>query len=399
MVDHCWGSQMAKPVEKVLLVDDDRNLLASFTRQFHKRINLVTAASGEDGIQAITYDGPFAVVISDMQMPNMDGLKFLTHVRMLSPETVRVMLTGNASLDVAIGAINDGNIFRFLNKPVPIGVLFETMIDGIQQYRLVTAEKELLNKTLKGAVNLLADILGLVNPSSFSRASRIKRHVRSMANQLQLQDVWVYELAAMLSQLGCITLPAEVMENLARGKEISDYELAQFNKHPEIGARLLQHIPRFEAVALMVKKQNSQPDKIEIGTSLTLEEKGILGGQILKVALAYDTLTSLGKSSKDAIGELRAQPDQYDPALVHALIAGEGGASFEVMNLPITKLRPGMILDQNIFSGSKTLLVAKGQELSPAVLMRLAASEENEIISGPVRVLLVTRKQDTTSDL
>ncbi|MEJ2528621.1 MAG: response regulator [Gammaproteobacteria bacterium] len=383
---------MPAPSEKVLLVDDDRNLLSAFNRQFHNRINLVTAASGEDGIQAITYDGPFAVVISDMQMPNMDGLKFLTHARSLSPDTVRVMLTGNANLDVAISAINDGNIFRFLNKPVPTGVLFETMIDGIQQYRHVTAEKELLNKTLKGAVNLLADILGLVNPYSFSRASRIKRNVRAMAEQLKLPEVWSYELAAMLSQLGCITLPTEVMERLAAGEEISDFERSQFNKHPEIGARLLQHIPRFEAIARMVKQQNEQPANIEMGNNLNLEQKGILGGQILKVALAYDGLISSGKSGEDAISELRSKPEDYDPALVQALVAGEGGASFEVMNLPITKLKPGMILDQNIFSTSGTLLVAKGQELSMAVLLRLAASEENDVISGPVRALVVTRK-------
>jgi response regulator RpfG family c-di-GMP phosphodiesterase len=381
---------MSKPAEKVLLVDDDRNLLDSFTRQFHKRINLVTAASGEDAIQAVTYEGPFAVVISDMQMPNMDGLDFLIQVRMLSQDTVRVMLTGNANMDVAIRAINDGNIYRFLQKPVPIGVLFETMIDGIQQYRLVTAEKELLNKTLKGAVNLLADILGLINPASFSRASRIKRNVRYMATELQLQDVWNYELAAMLSQLGCITLPSEVMEKIAAGEEISDEEQRQFNKHPEIGARLLQHVPRFETIAAMVEQQNANVDKIDINTNLSMEQKGILGGQILKVALAYDNCMSRDMSGEQAIAELKEHPNLYDPALVQALVAGKGGASFEVMTLPITKLQPGMILDQNIHSVSGTLLVAKGQELSTAVLLRLISSEENEIISGPVRVLLVT---------
>lgn len=73
------------------------------------------------------------------------------------------------------------------------------------------------------------------------------------------------------------------------------------------------------------------------------------------------------------------------------MIAGRGGARFEVMTLPITKLKPGMILDQNIHSVSGTLLVAKGQELSTAVLLRLMSSEENEIISGPVRVLLVSK--------
>ncbi len=383
---------MAGPAEKVLLVDDDRNLLASFNRQFHKRINLVTAASGGDGIQAITHDGPFAVVISDMQMPNMDGLEFLYQVRALSPDTVRVMLTGNATLDVAINAINDGQIFRFLNKPVPIGVLFETMIDGIQQYRHVTAERDLINKTLKGTVNLLADILGLVDPHSFSRASRIKRVVLSMAKQLKLPDLWSYELAAMLSQLGCITLPSELMQKITEGKKIEKSELLQFNKHPEIGARLLQHIPRFEAVAAMVKQQNAEADSIEVGPKLTLSQKGMLGGQILKVALAYDTLIVSGKSAVDAIDELKAEPDKYEPALVQALVAGEGGASFEVMTLPITKLKPGMILDQYIYSEGGALLVAKGQELSTAVLLRLAVSEENDIISGPVRVLVLSRK-------
>ena len=383
---------MAGHAEKVLLVDDDRNLLASFTRQFHKRINLVTAASGEDGIQAVTYDGPFAVVISDMQMPNMDGLEFLYQVRALSPDTVRVMLTGNATLDVAITAINDGQIFRFLNKPVPIGVLFETMIDGIQQYRHVTAERELINKTLKGTVNLLADILGLVDPHSFSRASRIKRLVLSMAKQLKLPDLWSYELAAMLSQLGCITLPSELMQKITAGAKIKESELLQFNKHPEIGARLLQHIPRFEAVAAMVKQQNTESDNIDMGPKLTLGQKGILGGQILKVALAYDALTARGKKGVDAIDELKSEPNKYDPALVQALIAGEGGSSFEVMTLPLTKLKPGMILDQNIVSAAGALLVAKGQELSTAVLLRMAVSEENAIITGPVRVLLLTRK-------
>ncbi len=385
---------MSKPVEKVLLVDDDRNLLDSFNRQFHNRINLITAASGEDAIQAITYDGPFAVVISDMQMPNMDGLEFLIKVRMLSQDTVRVMLTGNANLDVAIRSINDGNIYRFLQKPVSIGVLFETMIDGIQQYRLVTAEKEILNKTLKGAINLLADMLGLINPASFSRASRIKRHVRYMATELQLPDVWNYELAAMLSQLGCITLPSEVMEKIAAGKEITKQEQQQFNKHPEIGARLLQHIPRFETIAAMVEQQNANPDQIVIDAKLTSEQKGILGGQILKVALAYDDLIYRDIPSEDAIAELKAHPEEFDPALVQALIAGKGGARFEVMTLPITRLKPGMILDQNIYSASGTLLVARGQELSTAVLLRLISSEENDIISGPVRVLLVMKEQD-----
>ena len=105
---------MLYEVITILLVDDDRNLLDSFRRQFRKLLELETAASGADGIQAIRDGGPFAVVISDMMMPSMNGVEFLSRVREISPGTVRIMLTGNANLEVAVNAVNDGHIFRFL---------------------------------------------------------------------------------------------------------------------------------------------------------------------------------------------------------------------------------------------------------------------------------------------
>lgn len=382
---------MSIPPERVLLVDDDRNLLASFMRQFHNRLHLVTAASGGDGIQAIVDDGPFAVVISDMQMPNMDGVEFLTRVRSISPDTVRIMLTGNANLDVATQAINNGNIFRLLNKPVPKSVLYDALIEGIQLYRLVTAEKELLNKTLKGTVNLLTDMLGLMNPVSHARSSRIKRYVSGMVRKLGLGDVWIYELAAMLSQLGCITLAPELLVKVASGEDLSKSEQALFDKHPEIGARFLKHIPRLGVVASMIAQQNADTPQLQIGSGLTAAEKGALGGQILKVAIAFDALVNgvNGEVAENAVTPLRLNPKRYDPALVHALAASIGGRSFKVSRLPINALQSGMILNQDLLTHSGTLLVAKGQELSPAILHHLLSSEENGVISGMIQVVTI----------
>ncbi len=70
---------MEQVPEKILVVDDDRNLLDSFKRQYRKRLNLVTSTSGADALQALADDGPFAVLITDMQMPNMDGIQLLGH--------------------------------------------------------------------------------------------------------------------------------------------------------------------------------------------------------------------------------------------------------------------------------------------------------------------------------
>lgn len=380
---------MDKLPEKILMVDDDRNLLDSFRRQFRKRLDLEIAASGADGVQAVRDAGPFAVVISDMQMPNMNGIEFLSQVRAISPNTVRIMLTGNANLDVAIGAVNDGNIFRFLNKPVETEQLFQVIADGIQQYRLITSEKILLNKTLKGAVDLLADILSLVNPANFSQSSRIKRHVQTMVKALSLQDRWHYDLAAMLCQIGLVSLPQELLAKVFAGQALSHSESKLYAAHPAIGARLLKHIPRLETVAAMVERQGQNVSRIEFEGQLDSEQQAILGGQILKVAIAYDLLVSRGLDEVAATAQLKASPEEYDPMLVETLALSSRHQKLEVLTLPVDELQPGMILDQPITSQAGMLLVAKGQVLSQAVLLRLLAAQESGIIGGRFRVFRI----------
>ncbi|MEW8314583.1 MAG: HD domain-containing phosphohydrolase [Candidatus Thiodiazotropha endolucinida] len=381
---------MEKLPEKVLMVDDDRNLLDSFRRQFRKRLNLETATSGADGVQAVQDGGPFAVVISDMQMPNMNGIEFLSKVHTISPNTVRIMLTGNANLDVAIDAVNDGHIFRFLNKPVETDQLYQTITDAVQQYRLITSEKILLNKTLKGAVDLMADILSMVNPVAFSHSSRIKQYAHTIVNSLSLEDSWHYNLAAMLCQLGYISLPEDLVRKVAEGEELSQAERQHYASHPAMGARLLKHIPRLEVVSEMVERQNDNVGKIEFQGKLSNQNKAVLGGQILRVAIAYEHLVSQGMDEQSAIDELKDNPANYDPILVETLALGSQDRKVEVMTLPIDKLEPGLILDQPIKTQAGTLLVAKGQALSQAVLFRLLAAEESGIVSGSVRVFRVT---------
>lgn len=383
---------MDRPPEKVLMVDDDRNLLDSFRRQFRKRLNMETATSGADGVQAVRDGGPFALVVSDMQMPNMNGVEYLTKVREISPNTVRIMLTGNANLDVAIDAVNDGNIFRFLTKPVETEMLYEAIINGIKQYRLVTNEKVLLNKTLKGAVDLLADVLSMVNPEAFSQSSRIKHHVRSIVRSLSLEDGWHYDLAGMLCQLGYVSLPDDLLKKVMQGDDLTHAEIALYNSHPEMGARLLKHIPRLEIVAEMIKHQNDDEGKIDLQGRLDSGQKAILGGQILKVASAYDKLLNRGMTEDEAIEQLRNNPVNYDPALVEILIQGSKNRKVEILNLAVDQLEPDLIVDQPIKANSGALLIAKGQPLSQAMVFKLKAAYEREVIPrSTIRVFRITQ--------
>jgi serine phosphatase RsbU (regulator of sigma subunit) len=132
---------------RVLFVDDDPKILAAFRRQLRKKIDIETVGSGPDGLKAIRSSGPFSVVVTDYCMPDMNGIEFLTQVREVAPETVRMLLTGSADLKAAIQAVNQGNIFKFLTKPCSQDDLVEALLTGIQKYRRTHKERKYNKRT------------------------------------------------------------------------------------------------------------------------------------------------------------------------------------------------------------------------------------------------------------
>ncbi|MDD4952329.1 MAG: response regulator, partial [Desulfovibrionaceae bacterium] len=274
--------------EKILFVDDDPNILNSMRRNLRNKFNLSTSESGEQGLRAIEKEGPFAVVVSDLKMPGMNGIDFLARVRDLSKDTVRVMLTGYAELESAISAVNEGNVFRFLTKPCDMSTLVNTLVQCLEQYRLITAERELLDKTLSGSVELCSEILSMVNPVAFDTSSRIKRYVRYIAEHKDPENLWQYEIAAMLSQIGCVTLKPETLEKVAENRPLNGEEQQVYDMHPTIAYDLLSRIPRMAGVAKMIMYQNKNYDGTGNPREKIAGEDIPLGARILKLVLDYD---------------------------------------------------------------------------------------------------------------
>ncbi|MEI2723401.1 MAG: response regulator [Verrucomicrobiota bacterium] len=164
---------------KVLFIDDDASILAAYQRNLRKQFSIDVALGGVPGLAAIATHGPYAVVVADMQMPGMNGVEFLTRAEAVAPETVRIMLTGNADQKTASDAVNQGHVFRFLNKPCPPEVITLTLTAAVRQYRLITAERELLENTLNGSIKLLTDILSMVDPQSFGRAKLLRDYMKT----------------------------------------------------------------------------------------------------------------------------------------------------------------------------------------------------------------------------
>lgn len=139
------GSEAAADA-RILFVDDEENVLEGYKRLLHGEFEVETAKGGEQALAAVRLLGPYAVVISDMRMPGIDGAKLLARVRELAPNTVRMLLTGYKDLDSAIEAFNEGRIFRYLSKPCEKDALVDAIQLGLEQYRANKDQKELFRQ-------------------------------------------------------------------------------------------------------------------------------------------------------------------------------------------------------------------------------------------------------------
>ncbi len=177
----------------------------------------------------------------------------------------------------------------------------------------------------------------------------------------------------MLSQLGCITLDPDVIRAAYLGEPLSAEDEAHFDAHPHVARELLAHIPRLEPVAWMISQQlNSEvPQEVPQIPALPREVL-IFGAKMLRVAVAFDNLKLRGFSNTDAIVHLRQRPKDFDREVVDALsdIKIEE-ASSGLRKLPISALTVGMILQQDVKNRAGVLVLAKGQEVTRPLLIRL----------------------------
>jgi len=379
-------------IGRILCVDDEPNVLEAFERQFRKDFDIQTAQGPELGLRAISENGPFAVVVSDLRMPDMDGIEFLSRVRQVSPDTVRMILTGNADLQAAIMAVNEGHVFQFLTKPCPPEMFIRAVTSAIEQYRLITAERELLEDTLRGSIGIMSEILSLANPPAFSRSQRIRRYVRQMAENMDLADVWQYELAAMLSQIGCVAVPADILDRYYNREALTPKEQEIVSSQSRVGHDLLIKIRRLDVVAEMVAHQ-----QCSWSDSQSDQGSARIGAHLLKVALDFDQRLTSGNSVDSVILQMRASRD-YNPAFVRALEQLHiEQAERETRFVKLSELRPHMIVNSPVCSRNGLPLLAIGQVITNSAIARLNSFASLFGVVEPISVTVPHAEESTTA--
>lgn len=366
---------------RVLCVDDEPLVLDGLRDVLGRSFEVRLATSGIEGLEILRNEpDAFAIVISDMRMPAMGGADFLRAARLIAPDTVRLLLTGHADLQAAIRAFNGARLFRFLTKPCESEELLRACVAALGQHRLQTAERVLLEETLRGSVDALAEVLALTNPAAFGRAGRVKELVGKLTGAVGLKDRWQVEVAAMLAHIGAVTLPQATAEKLYAGAALTEHEAEMVGRVPAVTRQLLSKIPRLEGVVEILDKFRYDPDNVAPDTLSAVPA----GARVLRIAVDYAELESRGSSVTVALGAMRARPI-YDAGLLQAFIGVVGVGPAAIRELTVGELRVGMTLADDVRSIRDELLLARGQSVTERLVERLRNLGANGI-REPVRV-------------
>ena len=386
----------------VLVVDDEeqnRDLLRDLVEEQGHQVT--EADHGEQALASVK-KAPPDVILLDVMMPGMDGYEVCRRLK-ADPETAPIPILLVTALkersERLIGIEAGAN--DFISKPVDnqdvllrvrnavyTRHLYNTVQENYEEVqKLEKEERLLLEKTLLGSIKILTDVLSLANPTAFCHASRIKKYVGSIAKELGLANIWEFELAATFSLLGCIALPATLMDKVYTGSKLEDSERKMYLEHPKIGSDLIKHIPRLGNVAAMISAQQKKFQRSAPDSDLKKENRIALGGLILKTAQIFDQLLGATLPTADLFQQVEFKLGHNVPEMIEALRKIEAGIERKVMvSISIDALDRTMVVAQDILATNGTLLVPEGQEVTFPVIARLRNHDKGIGVIQPIKV-------------
>ncbi len=231
--------------EKILIVDDELAALSVIQRSLNKKFNIQFTDSAKKGLEILKRN-TFAVVISDLQMPGMDGIDFLIKVSEFAPDTIRMLLTGHAELETSIRAVNEVNIYRFLSKPCTAKILERAIQAGLRHYHLIQTEREYYalkkwTESLGGLIQAFVRLIEAKDPYTAGHQFGVSQFSVAIAQSLgfSTQVVEQIRMAAMVHDIGKIYVPVEFL-NKPGHLNLSEWNIVKM--HPQIGYDILSPI-------------------------------------------------------------------------------------------------------------------------------------------------------------
>lgn len=378
----------------VLLVDDEEAVLKGYLRNIGDMFEIETASDATTAIAKLEANDRYALIVTDYRMPGPTGVDLLRRARELRPDTVRMLITGYADVNISLQAINEGSIFRMLTKPCDRQSFYRAIEDGLKQHELITSRRELLDQTLNGAVQALGEILSVLDPSAFGRAQKLRLVAREIAKAMDMPELWEVEVAATLSEIGRITLPSSVAGKRL-GVTTTEPKEQQLLEHlPEFSSKIIAHIPRLNNVAESVMYQTKNFDGSGFPADRLRGEFIPIGARVLHLTAELILQCEKDRPVPDVLEGFRADKVRFDPKVIQAcqkalpILSRILTKVVKVQKdpVPLSGLHVGQILASNIETRDGIILIKAGHIIGPASLQRIQNFATIYTIKEPIYI-------------
>jgi response regulator RpfG family c-di-GMP phosphodiesterase len=373
---------------RILIVDDNDDYLQGLRSLLEGRFDVDAASSGAEGLELLRGGRSYAVVVSDMHMPGMNGVDFLAQCELWSPLTTRVLLTGDAARRVAASASSVSHCFQVLPKSMRPAELLAKVELALVHHERTGMEYELLETTLRPSINLLLELFSATAPASFDMSLRLQRTVRRFAEAMNLPMPWEMEMAAGLARIGMATLPPHIGAKISRREKLSPAEQKLVDKVPEASAQMIEAVPRLARVAEIVRYQWKHFDGSGLPTDERKAESIPIGARILKIFTDRAWLEMDGVASTAARQKMEARRGIYDPTLLAASFQHFPDRIAQDTNspsrfVPVENLQAKQTAVHDIVTTTGIRLVAANSRLTSAALQRIRNHCDLGNLTGP----------------
>lgn len=364
---------------RILVVDDEpANVLLLERILQQAQYTNVTGTTDPREVGALVREMCPDVILLDLHMPNLDGFAVLDELSPVleSAYLPVLVLTADLTREARERALSSG-ARDFLTKPLDATEVQLRVHNLLETRQLYQEERVLLEQTLQGSIRALTDVLALVNPAGFSRALRARDVIGNLLTHLEEESRWEVPVAAMLSQLGAVILPADTLEKHYYGKKLTHSEATAISRTSEVASEVVKNIPRMEEVTEILTHHGRRFDGKGSPADAPKGAEIPWGARVLKVVLDLDVLETRGVPTAAAMETLRDREGWYDPEVVEALAEMREIElqRQQVLEVEIHSVRLGMILAEDVRTVTGMLLVARGQEVSLRLMERLRNAE------------------------
>ncbi len=376
---------------RILFVDDEPHVLAALRRTVGDLWEVDTASSGPLALKSIRENPPYSAIVVDQRMPGLTGLEVLEEIARFSPNTTRIMLTGNLDQETAVGAVNAGHVFRYLNKPCGDRVLIETLTAAIAQYELLSSRQELLERTLSGSLAMLTDVLAMIDPVDFGHSKQVRDQARDLCAQAKYDNAWQIEVGAMLAHVGMVSVPVSIRSKMKQEQALSEADKEVLAKVPRVGYDLIRKIPYLQPVADIVLYQDKRFSGTGYPEDRVAGEAIPFGSRVIKALRDFDVLLKECGDPRQALKTMNLRRGWYDPRVLedvfNAFAANAPHPAPKVCATTARCLRIGQVLATDLKGKDGRVLAEAGTEVTPVHLTLVSELANLDLIVEPIQVV------------